>query len=130
MRSEAAMEPGDSRDARTNKALTGVALILVGIAILSARLDLWEIRIAREMWPWIPIVVGLVRFLNPPLREGRRSRRSGVWLIYIGLWGLVSEYALFGLGYRMSWPLLIVGAGLNMVWRALEEAPRRAGGEQ
>ena|SRR5687767_9659739 len=129
-RNDAVMGHGDDRETRTNQALTGVVLVIVGIAILAGRMDIWEIQIRREMWPWIPIAIGLVRFLVPPLREGRRSRRGGAWLIYIGIWGLISEYALYDLGYRTSWPLLVVGAGLNMVWRALEQAPRRASGEE
>ena len=64
---------------------------------------------------------GTVRMLAPGYRDGRRhSRRSGLWLLAIGVWGTVSEFQLFGLGYSISWPLLVIAAGINTVWRAFE----------
>lgn len=33
---------------------------------------------------------------------------------------MVSEFQLFGLDYSISWPLLVIGAGINMVWRSFE----------
>ncbi len=46
--------------------------------------------------------------------------RGGIWMIFIGIWGLLTEFQVFGLDYHTSWPLLIIGAGLKMVWRSLE----------
>ena len=46
--------------------------------------------------------------------------RSGVWLILVGLWGLVNEWRLFGLTYGTSWPLLVMASGAMMVWRSFD----------
>ena len=65
--------------------------------------------------------------------DGRvRSRRSGVWLIMVGFWGLISEFHLFGFTFATSWPLLVIGAGVLIVWRSLENgrAGRRSVGSR
>ena len=103
------------------RVLLGLAFILLGLSLMSYRLDVWEIHLSRHYWPVILVVLGLVKLIDPPLdKHQRRSRRSGMWLIYLGAWGLISEFELFGFGYRTSWPLLIIGVGLNTVWRAFE----------
>jgi hypothetical protein len=43
-------------------------------------------------------------------------------LTAVGVWGLISEARLFGFDYSTSWPLLIIAAGMIMVWRAFEDA--------
>ena len=49
-----------------------------------------------------------------------RSRRFGSWLLFIGCWGLLSSVHAFGMSYETSWPVLVVGAGLILVWRSFE----------
>lgn len=108
------------------RVLLGLVFILLGLSMMSYRLDVWEIHLSRHFWPVILVVLGLVKLIDPPLdKHQRRSRRSGMWLIYVGAWGLISEFELFGFDYHTSWPLLIIGAGLNIVWRAFESSHRR-----
>jgi hypothetical protein len=106
----------------------GLAIMLVGLVFMAYRLDLWEVDLSRHFWPFVPLAIGLVQLIAPPMHKGRRrSRRGGTWLIYIGVWGLISEFNLFGLDYDTSWPLLIIAFGLNMVWRSFESPrPRNA----
>ena len=108
------------------RVLLGLAIMLLGLTFMAYRLDLWELRISRHYWPLIPLVLGLVRLIDPPVGKGqRRSRRGGMWLIYVGTWGLISEFELFGFEYGNSWPLLIIAVGLNTVWRAFEASGPR-----
>jgi len=108
------------------RVLLGLAFILLGLCFMTYRLDLWEINLSRHVWPFVLLAIGLIKLIDPPLnKRQRRSHRGGMWLIYIGLWGLVSEYELFGLGYGNSWPLLIIGAGLNIVWGSFESPDPR-----
>ncbi len=103
--------------------LIGFVLIVVGSAFLVERMNLLDADPA--VWPLFPLVIGLVRLLSPDeARRHRGGRRAGVWLIYIGIWGLLNEFELFGLDYHNSWPLLVIAAGLNMVWRSLETGRR------
>ena len=69
------------------------------------------------LWPWFLIVLGLVRLTDQSTdaRGGTRGRRSAAWLLFIGAWGLLNEYRLFGLHYGHTWPLLLIGAGVLMV---------------
>ena len=113
---------------RRSQVLVGLALILVGLGFLAHRLDVWHVHLSLRFWPLILIVMGAARFLDGPVvTRGGHRRRNGMFLIFIGLWGLISEFELFGLNYGTSWPLLIVAVGLNTVWRSFEDSrPRRS----
>jgi hypothetical protein len=128
MRSDEIMSTDQEPDGPDRKrVLLGLAFILLGLSFMAYGLDVWELRLSRQFWPFIPLVLGVVKLIDPPLdKRDRRSRRGGMWLINVGLWGLISEYELFGFGYSTSWPLLIIAAGLNIVWRACESPyPRK-----
>jgi hypothetical protein len=108
--------------------LAGIAVILAGLAMLADRTGFGGLHLSGRYWPLILIALGVLRLSDRPGTEGaRRSVGSGLWLVYIGLWGLVSEFHLFGFDYRNSWPLLVVGAGVRIVWRALENPAGRRG---
>ena len=110
-----------SRDTGDGHLLLGAALILVGLAFLADQADLIHVTISERIWPFFPLFYGLVRLFAPGYRNGRRRpRRGAVWLLSIGIYGLISQYRLFGLDYSTSWPLLIVAAGLNMVLKSFE----------
>ena len=100
----------------------GLIIIVVGLSLLADRVGDWDIRLTSHMWPFILIVIGVVRALDAVYApEGqRRSSRSGLWLIYLGGWGLINEFHVFGFNYGTSWPLLVVGAGLMIVGRAID----------
>ena len=111
----------NARDSGDGHVLLGAALILVGLAFLADQADLIHVTISERMWPFFPLFFGLVRLFAPGYRHGhRRPRRGAVWLLSIGIYGLISQYRLFGLDYSTSWPLLIVAAGLNMVLKSFE----------
>ena len=112
----------DSQDAtRGAQVVIGLAIMLLGASFLFERMDVWHVHLSRRFWPFFPLLLGLGRLLGAP-RKTRRGRavRGGMWMIYIGVWGFINEFHVFGLDYDSSWPLLIIGAGLNMVWRSLE----------
>jgi hypothetical protein len=99
--------------------LLGIALIVSGALLLVDRMAWMDVDV--NYWPFFVIAFGIVRLIDPP-RSGRvaRSRRSGMWLLFIGGWGLVNEFHLYGLDYDTSWPLMVVGAGLMLMWRSFE----------
>jgi hypothetical protein len=70
----------------------------------------------------------VTRLLSPSsCREGHPpSKWTGIWFIYLGVWCFINEFHVFGLWYTTSWPLLIVGTGLGMIWRALEASDRQS----
>ena len=104
----------------------GVAVVLVGLSMLAEQIGFHGLHLSGHYWPLILIAIGVVRLAEVSGRDGRpRSRRVGVWLIFVGLWGLVNEFHAFGLDYGTSWPILIIGAGVGMVWRAVEHPAGR-----
>jgi hypothetical protein len=106
------------RSLRRHDLLFGLALIAVGSALLIDRLT--PLSFDGRFWPLILLVLGGVKLAWPSGEGDRRSRRPGAWLMFIGLWGLVNEFHLLGLEYGTSWPLMIVGVGIMVIWRALE----------
>jgi hypothetical protein len=120
----------DTPDAPRSRPDTGQ--IVVGLIILSMGGLLLLDRLSegtyamRAWWPFILIVMGAAKMANAPAATGRErgGRRSGVWLVLVGLWGLVNEWRLFGLTYGTSWPLLVMASGAMMVWRSFDARTR------
>ena len=101
----------------------GLIVMIVGLALLADRLDR-AVGFPGKFWPLILIVMGVARLTDTGTSpQGRRNTRSGGWLLFLGLWGLINEFHVFHLDYGSSWPLLVMGAGVGIVWRALE-SPR------
>ncbi len=117
--------PQQAGQLRVSKArvVFGLVVMLVGALLLLDRLDWWGVRLNVPVWPWLLIVLGLVRLSDgsTDARGCTRGRRSAVWLLFIGAWGLLNEYRLFGLHYGHSWPILLIGVGVLIVWRSMDE---------
>jgi hypothetical protein len=105
--------------------LFGLIIMIVGSLMLIDRLDWWGFRMNVPFWPWLLLVLGLARLgdQSADSRECAKSRRIAAWFVFMGAWGLLNEYRLFGAHYRQSWPLLLIGAGALVVWRALDPPP-------
>lgn len=116
----------EPQDARRGRVFAGLIIIAAGLVMLSDRIGISGIHLSGRYWPFLLVAFGLVRWLDRPMRENgrRRSRRPGAWLVYLGLWGFVNEFHVLGLDYDTSWPLLIVGAGIWMTWRAFDPGSR------
>ena len=111
------------REPGTSRVVAGLILMIVGLGLLADRLDV-AVRFPGQFWPLILIVMGAARLADNDLSaQGRRKTRSGAWLLYIGLWGLINEFHVFHFDYGSSWPLLVIGAGVGIVWRAFD-SPR------
>jgi hypothetical protein len=104
----------------SRRVLIGSALVLAGLGFLVGQAGWVLFSVTPRHWPIIPLFFGVARIVAPSA-DGRRNYRGGVWLVSIGLWGLVSEFGLFGLRYGTSWPLLVVAAGVNIVLQSFED---------
>jgi hypothetical protein len=49
----------------------------------------------------------------------RGGMTSGIWLIGLGVWMLVSQIHLWGLDYHNSWPLVVILSGVVMLMRGI-----------
>jgi hypothetical protein len=117
----------EPQEAHKGRVIAGLIIIAAGVMLLADRIGISGIHLSGRYWPLLLMAFGFVRLFDSPIRRNgrRRSRWTGVWFIYLGLWGLVSEFHVLGLDYNSSWPLLIVGAGFGMVWRAFEDTGSR-----
>ena len=104
----------------------GVLIMAAGLLLLIQRHNLADVYLSSRLWPLFPLGLGLLRVIDPPQdSRGRvRSRRSGAWLVFLGCWGLVNEFHMYGFRYENSWPLMVIFAGLSMVWRSTARRPR------
>ena len=104
------------------KIVFGLVVMTIGLLLLLDQMSWAGVHWNVPIWPWILIVIGISKLSDRPLddRGLRRGRRSAVWLIFIGAWGLLNEYRLFGIHYGDSWPILVIGAGVLMVWRSID----------
>jgi LiaF transmembrane domain len=115
------MSVEDREPSGQSRILAGLIIIVIGLSLLADRVVDWDVRFTSHMWPFILIAIGVVRAVDGAYgADGRRRRRMpGLWLIYLGSWGVINEFHVFGFNYGTSWPLLVVGAGLMIVGRAM-----------
>jgi hypothetical protein len=109
-------------EARSLKPLIwGLFLIALGGLFLFERFDLMSLHSIGRYWPVILIMIGISQLTE---------RRFGSSINYVlsGFWFLAVQLHWYGLTYRNSWPLLLVGIGAGMVVRSLsgEDAYRKA----
>jgi hypothetical protein len=94
----------------------GVLIVAAGVLLLIERTGLADIRLTSQIWPILPLGLGLLRLIDPPMLNGRHSRRSAAWLLFLGCWGLLNEFHVRGLDYHNSWPLLVIFFGVTLVF--------------
>jgi hypothetical protein len=116
-----------AQDGGAGAIIVGLVIIFIGITLLADRVGISGIHLTGRMWPFVLIAFGVSRLLATQERQNGqpRSRWTGVWFIYLGLWFFANEFRVMGLWYNTSWPLLLVGAGIGIVWRALERTDGR-----
>jgi len=100
----------------TSRVLWGTVLLLIGSALLLGNLDVIELGSVWEYWPFIPVAIGIGKLV---VARDRKDWGEGIWWIFIGVWLYISVFEIYGLGFRESWPLLLVAWGISMVWNSL-----------
>jgi uncharacterized membrane protein HdeD (DUF308 family) len=102
---------------RGSQLVWGLALMLLGSALLLDSLGFWDIR-WRDLWsqwPFLLIGLGLVRFLTP---MPKAARAIGLWQVFVGMLGLAHTYRV--LRFQDSWPLFLVGIGAVIAFQAFD----------
>ena len=116
----------DDISANRARILFGLIVMLIGAMLLADRLDWTGFRLNVPLWPWLLILLGVAR-VGDRGSEGRSLNRTGLWLMAVGAWGLVTEYRLLGVSYGRTWPLLVIIAGVFVMWRAMDPLSACAG---
>ena len=116
----------DDIPANRARILFGLIVMLIGAMLLADRLDWAGFRLNVPLWPWLLVLLGVAR-VGDRGSEGRSLNRAGLWLMAVGAWGLVTEYRLLGVSYGRTWPLLVIIAGVFVIWRAVDPVNACAG---
>ncbi len=95
----------------------GLMLIVGGILLT---LNGHGIEYVFGLWPLVPVGLGVDRILNACCTH---RRRAGTWLLAIGSW--LSLNAFTTLGYRDTWPLLLLAVGVLIMWEAVSPSGDR-----
>jgi hypothetical protein len=116
---------------RPGSIVAGTMLLGLGAAVFLDRSGLVPVRTGQLIAPFILIALGSGIVLERGVCGrpfGRRRRRgaptSGLWLIGIGIWMLMSQLHVFGLTFATSWPLFIILTGIMMVVRGVTPGGR------
>ena len=121
---------GEDRRFSPGAVMAGIVLLAVGLAMLLDTTGVMSIQPGRLIGPFVLIGMGTLMLIGgrgcashrgtlrePMLRRRDGNRNSGVWLIGLGCWMLVSQTHLFGLSFATSWPLLLILMGLLIAAR-------------
>ena len=114
----------------------GVVLLALGAAMFLDTTQAVHLHFGRLIGPFVLLTLGASMTLGSSafvcdarrLRDGefrgRHRRRggptSGIWLMGVGVWLLLSQNGLFGLSFHNSWPLLIILGGVITVIRGFK----------
>jgi hypothetical protein len=111
-------------DWRSRGSIAGIvpALIVIGIGVvfLLNNLNIFFMHDVWRYWPAILIAVGLAKMVDSPFSGGRLT--GGV-LMVVGAVCLADSLGF--LLWADSWPLVLIGAGLVMLWSRM--APPQLG---
>jgi len=116
--------------------VSGIVLLGIGVAMFLDTTEAIHIQFGRLIGPFVLITLGASMTLGSSAfvcnshrprdgeSRGRQRRRggatSGIWLMGVGVWLLLSQTGAFGLAFHNSWPLLIILGGVITVIRGFK----------
>lgn len=101
------------RDARPGM-LPGLILVCIGTVILLDHMGYIPLDRMWRLWPVLLIISGTVQFFY------RANRPTGAVMIVIGALFLGNNFGLIRLNWNDMWPLVLIGAGVALIWSRLE----------
>jgi len=111
------------RESRWNSFVWGISLVALGVVFMLHFTGRLEWSRWGEAWPAIVIFMGFVQTLTA---RSARKLGSGVSLMGIGTWLLVTTNGWYGLDWRNSWPLALVAVGVGTIVRAVASSFMRS----
>ena len=96
-RGEPSRWPPDRRP-RTGRVFVGLFVIGIGVVLLLDRLGHYDFHLSARLWPFVLILLGAARLADGAW-DRTRGWISALWLIYVGGWGLLNEWHVFGFDY-------------------------------
>ncbi|HVM74593.1 MAG TPA: DUF5668 domain-containing protein [Candidatus Saccharimonadales bacterium] len=99
--------------------LPGLILVCVGTVILLDHMGYISAAQIWRLWPVVLIVAGCVQFFHV------YNRPVGAVMIVLGALFLSSNYGFLRLNWNDMWPLILIAAGVALIWSRIE-MPRMA----
>ncbi len=93
----------------------GLAIMVLGTLSLLDNMNVVDFDDAFRFWSLAPIAVGLTMLLQP---SGSTNRGFGGLLVVVGVWILLHDFDIIGVSLSDAWPVLLIGFGGWIVWRA------------
>jgi hypothetical protein len=109
----------------------GSILLVLGATMLLSTSGAVDVRIGQLIGPIMLITLGVLTVTGSggiPWGHCRRAARrpyrvrggaSGLWLIGLGIWMLISQMHLWGFTYATSWPLILILSGVMLLVRGI-----------
>jgi len=102
---------------------TGLVLVAIGAIFLLGNMGYLDVRQVFVYWPLILIFFGVVRIVES---RDNYSHSAGMFWIAIGLLFLLGSLGVIRIALRDLWPVLLIGVGVLMLWRAILVSRERA----
>jgi predicted membrane protein len=102
---------------------TGLVFVAIGVIFLLGNMGYLNVREVFVYWPVILIAFGVVRIVESRDDYGHSA---GMFWITIGLLFLLGSLGVLRIALRDLWPVLLIGVGVLMLWRAILLSRERA----
>ena len=123
------MEPNrrDSEWLSVGRMLPGLVLVIIGGLFLLDSLRIVPAYRFFNYWPIILVVIGVVKLVDSPSGEGRFA---GGILSGVGAILLAGNLGIFYLTWAVLWPLILISAGLYLLFQRIPWPDRTPGEAQ
>lgn len=108
----------------TSQIVLGLLVILMGLLFLLDNLDLIEIRRVLGFWPVVFIIAGTVKLCDT---QSRNRQLLGGGLVGLGVLMILDRMGVVDFDIRTLWPLFLIGAGIFVLYKALDARRAPAG---
>ncbi len=115
-RQEARQQRRQRQRSPASQVVVGLMVIALGVMFLLDNLGVLDFRYSMHFWPLVLVVIGILKILQ--------TRTAGGALVGGALILLGGLMTLKGLGlvyvtWRTLWPILLIGAGVAVVYRSI-----------
>jgi len=100
----------------TGQVVLGLLVIAVGLLFLLDNLDIIDIHDALAFWPLVFIFAGVAKLLDTSTPNGYLVGLAGIG---IGTLMILQRLGIIYFSWRAMWPLVLIGAGVAVVYRAM-----------
>lgn len=98
----------------TTQIVIGLFVVAIGLLFLLDNLGWLDLNFTLHVWPTALIFFGILKLLQTRTRSGMIV---GGALVSIGTLTMLKETGLIGISWRSLWPVLLIAAGLAVVFK-------------